>query len=523
MLCITIEDFLVAVHARERPELRGVPVAVVEPEGRRVVLQVSREAVRLGVLVGMTQVQARGVSSELVCLDAAPALYAQAIDALMTRLSQVGPRLERAGPGLVYMETRGLGKIYGKMEVLVEKVLEMTRSEEYASARVGVGRTKLIARLAALQGGGIVGVAAEKTFLGALPVNVLEPDEGLREQLFLLGIHTLGQLAGLDPGAVESRYGPDGARLHRMARGLEDDVFRPWMPVTEWSERVDCELPVSEVERLVFLLAVPLERLLERLSGEGLACRALSVELHVEDRGVDERQLALAVPSGAAPAQAARTFLELLRLEVARAGLAGPVTRVELSVRAAAAPHAEQGRLFGRPPVSVAAIAQVAAKLSARLGDAAVFSPELVDSWRPEEAYRRGPLRLEVSETGGEARGSKKKKRVAKREQPGGRESCVSQLDPRFSPPGLRVLPEPSAARVTPRPGRCAGEEPGELEWAGASRRVVASSGPWSRDGEWWSGGFSRDYFEVETADGARLWLYRDRVTGGWFVHGVFE
>ncbi len=29
MLCITIEDFLVAVHARERPELRGAPVATV--------------------------------------------------------------------------------------------------------------------------------------------------------------------------------------------------------------------------------------------------------------------------------------------------------------------------------------------------------------------------------------------------------------------------------------------------------------------------------------------------------------
>jgi hypothetical protein len=39
----------------------------------------------------------------------------------------------------------------------------------------------------------------------------------------------------------------------------------------------------------------------------------------------------------------------------------------------------------------------------------------------------------------------------------------------------------------------------------------------------WWDGaGIARDYFVAEDSAGARYWVYRERASGQWLLHGVF-
>jgi protein ImuB len=39
----------------------------------------------------------------------------------------------------------------------------------------------------------------------------------------------------------------------------------------------------------------------------------------------------------------------------------------------------------------------------------------------------------------------------------------------------------------------------------------------------WWDGAdVARDYFLAETPGGERLWVYRDRRSRDWFLHGLF-
>jgi len=44
-------------------------------------------------------------------------------------------------------------------------------------------------------------------------------------------------------------------------------------------------------------------------------------------------------------------------------------------------------------------------------------------------------------------------------------------------------------------------------------------------DTGWWDGfQVARDYYVARTADGERLWIYRElRGAGGWFLHGIFS
>ncbi len=67
----------------------------------------------------------------------------------------------------------------------------------------------------------------------------------------------------------------------------------------------------------------------------------------------------------------------------------------------------------------------------------------------------------------------------------------------------------------------------------GPPQRVWLSSGE-ERIREWWgperieTGWWQqtdvvRDYFRIETASGANYWIFRERKTGRWFLHGRFD
>ena len=65
---------------------------------------------------------------------------------------------------------------------------------------------------------------------------------------------------------------------------------------------------------------------------------------------------------------------------------------------------------------------------------------------------------------------------------------------------------------------------PVQFQWAGVSYRVSAAWGPERIETGWWRGhDIHRDYYVVETDDGARLWLFRRQDDGRWFLHGCFD
>jgi protein ImuB len=63
--------------------------------------------------------------------------------------------------------------------------------------------------------------------------------------------------------------------------------------------------------------------------------------------------------------------------------------------------------------------------------------------------------------------------------------------------------------------------------WRKRRHRVRRADGPERILGEWWKSEseieLTRDYFRVETEDGARFWLFRDGAAndGHWWLHGI--
>lgn len=137
------------------------------------------------------------------------------------------PAVEVVRPGVCVVGTRGPSRYFGGDDRFAGLVADTVEGVDSVTPGVGVTAgvgvaDGLFAGVLAARAGGtdpvVVAPGGTPDFLGPWPVTVLERPE-LADLLGRLGIHTLGQFAGLPDRDVLARFGVDGATCHRVAQG----------------------------------------------------------------------------------------------------------------------------------------------------------------------------------------------------------------------------------------------------------------------------------------------------------------
>src|SRR5439155_8823157 len=96
------------------------------------------------------------------------------------------------------------------------------------------------------------------------------------------GLRTLGAVAALDPAAGLGRFGPAGARAHRLARGLDERPLEARVPPPDLAVTVELDPPVERVDAAAFAAKAMADELTARLAAQGLACPRIRVEAETE-------------------------------------------------------------------------------------------------------------------------------------------------------------------------------------------------------------------------------------------------
>ncbi|HEX6456418.1 MAG TPA: hypothetical protein VF009_07865 [Solirubrobacterales bacterium] len=175
----------------------------------------------------------------------------EATEAMARALEEIGAGVESAQPGEAFFAVDGLRDLYGGED----GVLAAARRAAGGEWRIGTGRTRFAAFIAAGEWPRPVPTAALRTRLGAPP---READD-LIEALERLGIETLPALSRLSADQVADRFGPLGLRALRLCQGKEEPL-RPRAPHEELAEEI--ELPEGTAGRQ---LDRALELLVDRL------------------------------------------------------------------------------------------------------------------------------------------------------------------------------------------------------------------------------------------------------------------
>ena len=186
--------------------------------------------------------------------------------------------------------TRGPARYFGGDEALAMRVLDAVREVGIPDARIGVTDGAFAARLAACSAPAgeawVVAPGETPAFLEPWPVGVLAPvvENGadLTDLLVRLGLSTLGAFAGLTPSAVLARFGIDGARVHCLARGLDEHRAPPQPVAPDLVECCELDPPAARVDEAAFAAKTIADRLLARLATLGLSCMQVIVEAETE-------------------------------------------------------------------------------------------------------------------------------------------------------------------------------------------------------------------------------------------------
>jgi protein ImuB len=434
-----------------------------------------------------------------------------------------GASQQRACGDLVIADLDGLERLFGGTHTIAGSM--QLRAREFGlEIRVGIAANPDAAVLAAKGLSGVTVIAQDKEaeILGRLPVEALDPAREVLETFDRWGVRTCRDLAALPQVSLITRLGQEGKRLQTLARGEGNRVLVPCDPPTQFSEQVELEDAVQNLELLHALLTHTMEKLCARLNARALCAQcfelvlelvdadlaAVDPEINVlppkkpvrntlrrEDGGLEfRRSMSLPVPSNDA-----KLLSRLLRLDLEMNAPQAAVSKIVLRATPAP-PRPGQANLFAIASIEPERMELLLAKLR-KIVEAGDTEPrvgccEVVDTHR-REAFLVKPFRPETSGT------------------------VASKLPSTVR--ALRQLRPPVDAKV-----QCQQRMPRRVVSALITGDVIQSAGPWRSSGTWWRPGeeWAREEWDVSirsALSGHSLLVLLVSSGGSWRIEATYD
>ncbi len=488
--CAFIARYELMLRARREPELLARPAAVADLAGPGRLGACSPAAEALGVRPGQLAVSARARVPELEVLAPDPVLIDEGERDVLRALERIAPRLDSDRRGAFFLGLGGLERLYEGEAEIAARVREALGAMGLP-AQVAIADQAFTAWVAARRAHPVrlVPPGRDAAVLSAIPLADLPLEDRSHEICTLLGLDDAAAVAALPPGELARRLGAEGAELERMLSGTRPVAWprEKMAPIDPERAGLDIDLPVDDLEPLLFLG----KSLIDRIMGQLAAQRRALVEMAIRAR-LDDGGEVVHLIRPAEPTMEARPVLDLFRLWLEQRPMGAPVVALEMTAAATAVPSARQLSLLAqREEKEAEALGNAVARLTAAFGAECAVRPVLVDTYRPEAR-----LRWERFAIGGTAPGSGSGS--------GSGSGWASMM--------MRLV------------------DPEEVEWeggvvrrGGGSARVLEIDGPHRASGEWWADGFDRSYYWLGLSDGTLVWVYRDERDGSAWLQGVAD
>ena len=433
-------------------------------------------------------------------LQARPAV----LERLCLHAQQFTPLVSVELPDALLLEIRGSVKLFGSLATLHARIDASWRHLELEVQSAAAPSTLAALWLARAGHGALIedpGLLAGR--LAELPIACTGWDAERLRSLRALGVSRVGELLRLPRAGMTRRFGAAAVLDLDIALARQAAPRRAFVPRERFRERVDFETEVETAAYLQKALEPVTERCARFLRQRQAGVQAL--ELRLEHRAHPRTRVRLGLASITGEQ---RRLSEVLRQKLSQLELAAPASSMELrsgplqplsaaSLDVFARCAGAGGTLAGAGRASAGQASagrrdtapQLLERLCARLGEQAVYGIRSIAEHRPEAAWQRiQALRLDLV-------------------QPGGR--CRQEIHPEMPRP-VWLLGEPEKLRASQVRRLRAGE-------------TALEEGPERIESGWWDGkGVARDYYIVRQAGGARLWVFQERRSKDWYLHGVF-
>jgi nucleotidyltransferase/DNA polymerase involved in DNA repair len=307
---LDMDAFFAAVEQRDHPEYRGKPVIVgADPKGgkgRGVVSTCSYEARKFGIHSAMPISRAWKLCPHGIYVHGRMGVYAQVSRQVRAILEQYTPMIEPVSIDEAFMDVTQSLHLFGGKRAIAESIQHRVLQETQLTASLGVAPCKLVAKIASdlkkPQGLVIVEPNEVESFLRPLPMRKLwGAGPKTCEALARLGIHTIGDLAGFDPGILRERFGAHGEHLWGLAHGRDDRPVEAVEEVKSVGNETTFEEDTRDVRRILSTLMSLCEEVANRLREASLRGRTITTKVRYEGFETHTRSRTVETPLDTAP------------------------------------------------------------------------------------------------------------------------------------------------------------------------------------------------------------------------------
>ncbi len=222
-----MDAFFVSVEELFDPSLKGKAVVVGgRPDQRGVVSAASYEARKFGVHSAMPLRTAARLCPHAVFVDGHPGRYREYSHRVFAVLNLFSPVVEMASIDEAYLDVTGTERLLGPPLAAAHRLHETMKRETQLNCSIGISASRMVAKVASDQAkpNGVLWIlpGCEAAFLAPLDVRRI-PGVGkvTEKNLHDLGIRKVGDLARLEEGFLENRFGKWGLALAGKSRGLD--------------------------------------------------------------------------------------------------------------------------------------------------------------------------------------------------------------------------------------------------------------------------------------------------------------
>lgn len=530
LLCLWFPRFGAEHLVRLGVEAAGCPLATIEDRsGSEVLASLSVEASRMGLHSGQPLREALLICPNLRSYRRKVLLEKRLLSVLRRWAERYSPWIAEQGDDGLVIDITGCSHLFGGEAALFSKILADCAALGF-SARIGIadtlgaawalahyaGGTALPTRSGdgiasearatrsrasnrpapkreAVGQGGIAASGESRAALAPLPLQALRLRQDTLEALARLGLRHVEDLYTQPRVSLARRFGTELILRLDQALGVAPEPISPVSHSPALATRLSFPEPVAHLDGLLAGIDKMLPHLCDRLHRDGLGARVVRFEAYRADGGMSWISVTLARPT-----DRAETIRSLLALKVGEieAGLGVDMLRLVVQHFEKNRPETARNPFLSSAPAEASA-EDLLGRLGARLG------PENVTRLHPGESHLP--------------------------------ESAAITFAAAWSEPCKAWPTRPSRPLILWRPEQIHApglpQMPAQFRWRRREHKICEALGPERISPEWWfdhpewrSG--QRDYWEVVTDSGERLWLfyaYGAETSAGWFCSGSFQ
>jgi DNA polymerase-4 len=284
-----MDAFYASVEQRDRPELRGRPVAVGgRPQSRGVVAAASYEARKFGVRSAIPMSQAVRLCPDLEIVPPDFSKYRAISQQIFALYRSVTPLVEPLSLDEAYLDVTENTWNEPLGVNIATRLKAQIRQDTGLTASAGVAPNKFLAKIASAwrKPDGLTVIAPERVeaFLQKLPVDALwgvgpVTAKRLRDH----GIARLVDVRSADASVLRGAVGGMADWLLRLASGEDDREVQPNRPSKSSSSECTYAHDLSDVDRIREEVAVMARENAEWLQHNGLVARTVTIKVRYAD------------------------------------------------------------------------------------------------------------------------------------------------------------------------------------------------------------------------------------------------